>query len=91
MIESEERHYKECKLGDECERCFWISEAHWALSEAGMTTQKIEPYAIHKESGFIQLPTTTSLTPQTKKHTTFNSHEEKVNYIIKKFKGEIIK
>ena len=23
-----------------------------------------------------------------KKHTTFNSHEEKVNYIIKKFKGE---
>ena len=26
-----------------------------------------------------------------KKHTTFNSHEEKVNYIIKKFKGEIIK
>ena len=36
MIESEERHYKECQLGDECERCFWITEAKHALSEAGM-------------------------------------------------------
>ena len=34
MIASEERHYKECKLGDKCERCFWITEAKGGLLEA---------------------------------------------------------
>ena len=28
MIESEERHYRKCTLDpEECERCFWITEA----------------------------------------------------------------
>ena len=87
MIESEERHYKECQLGDECERCFWITEAKHALSEAGMVIRAEQPKdkIEVKEVGTV-VPRSTN-----KKHTTFNSHEEKVNYIIKKFKGEIIK
>ena len=42
MIESEERHYKECKLDtDECERCFWITEAKHAISRNIDDTYKI--------------------------------------------------
>ena len=42
MIESEERHYKECKLDpDECERCFWITEAKHAVCQNIDDTHKI--------------------------------------------------
>ena len=84
MIESEERHYKECQLGDECERCFWITEAKHALSEAGMVIRAEQPKKKIevKEIGTV-VPRSTN-----KKQTTFNSHEEKVNYIKKLFKGE---
>lgn len=42
MIESEEKHYKECKLDpDECERCFWITEAKHAMSQDINPTIKI--------------------------------------------------
>ena len=42
MIESEERHYKECKLDpDECERCFWITEAKHAVCRNIDDTYKI--------------------------------------------------
>ena len=84
MIESEERHYKECQLGDECERCFWITEAKHALSEAGMVIRAEQPKKKIevKEIGTV-VPRSTN-----KKQTTFNSHEEKVNYIKKLFKVE---
>ena len=42
MIESEERHYKDCKLDpDECERCFWITEAKHAVCQNIDDTHKI--------------------------------------------------
>jgi len=42
MIESEEKHYKECKLDtDECERCFWITEAKHVMSHDINPTIKI--------------------------------------------------
>ena len=85
MIESEERHYKECKLDkDECERCFWITEAKWALSEAGMVIRAEQPKdkIEVKEVGAV-VPRSTD-----KKSKTFNSYEEKVNYVKKLFGAE---
>ena len=78
MIESEERHYKECKLGDKCERCFWISEAHWALSEAGMVIRAEQP----KDK--IEVKEVGAVVPRS---TDKNKHPL-YDYIMEKFKGE---
>ena len=78
MIESEERHYKECKLGDKCERCFWISEAHWALSEAGMVIRAEQP----KDK--IEVKEVGAVVPRSKDK---NKHPL-YDYIMEKFKGE---
>ncbi len=78
MIESEERHYKECKLGDKCERCFWISEAHWAFSEAGMVIRAEQP----KDK--IEVKEVGAVVPRS---TDKNKHPL-YDYIMEKFKGE---
>ena len=78
MIESKERHYKECKLGDECERCFWISEAKHALSEAGMVIRVEQP----KKK--IEVKEVGAVVPRS---TDKNKHPL-YDYIMEKFKGE---
>tara|TARA_X000001382_G_C3163517_1_gene177043 strand:- start:489 stop:725 length:237 start_codon:yes stop_codon:yes gene_type:complete len=78
MIESEERHYKQCQLGDECERCFWISEAHWALSEAGMVIRAEQP----KDK--IEVKEVGAVVPRS---TDKNKHPL-YNYILDKFTGD---
>lgn len=78
MIESEERHYKECKLGDECERCFWISEAHWALSEAGMVIRAEQP---KKKIEVKEVGAAVPRSTDKNKHPLYN-------YILDKFTGD---
>ena len=78
MIESEEKHYKECKLDpEECERCFWITEAKHALSEAGMVIRKAEN--LLKEIGKV-VPRSTN-----------KNNTPLYDLIMEKFKGETIK
>ena len=78
MIESEERHYKECKLGDECERCFWITEAKHALSEAGMVIRVEQP---KKKIEVKEVGTVVPRSTDKNKHPLYD-------YIMEKFKGE---
>ena len=33
MIESEEKHYKVCDGDKGCEKCIWIEESLWAMSQ----------------------------------------------------------
>ena len=73
-----------------CDKCIWIEESAWAMTEHGKVIEpEIEPEIEPDTKNEIIQPKihTQTVNKPTK---TFNSFEEKVEYIIKKFGGKKI-
>jgi hypothetical protein len=78
QTEEAKKHIEECQG---CEHDIWIEESAWAMVQYGKPIKEAKTEEISTEKATIMQETN-------KKPRTFNSHEEKVNYIKKLFKGE---
>ncbi len=77
----------------DCEKCIWIFESYNAMTEYGTVIEpEPEPeISSNQKSTFTSIDIEDTTIGEVKEPSkTFDSYEEKVDYIIKKFNGRII-
>ena len=95
QTEEAKAQLKECYDNDcpGCNKCIWIEESANAMAEYGIVIEPKPATEIlsNQNSTSIEVDIEDTTIGQVKEPSkTFNSYEEKVDYVIKKFNGRIV-